>query len=187
MPPGCSSSVNHSIGGLQWPSVDDPSIQFLARRALTLLDQPNVQVRATVQRADAAAVLLEDRSRRWFVISERSDGDWTLPSLVLGGRLPPIAARAVTTDASEPLRQSSSAQAGPVAAHSTQPPQTGWWATAGIAARDVRRAIAASTIDEHSCPVGPDGLVLLLVRSAWRESPVITLRTDRGQVVDHSR
>ncbi len=139
------------------------------------------EVRAVATRTAAAAVLFGDHDRRRVVIVEQRSGVWTAPTMLSESPWDPRT-RPETTTTPWALAQMTRTQSGLPQADGA-PPVDAWTAVTGVAAPDATSVLVRSTLDEHEVPVGPDGVVLALLRSPWRGPLDVVVRTSGGDIV----
>lgn len=144
-----------------------------------------MEVRAFANRepAAAAAVLMSDDRTCRAVIVEKRSGVWTTND-ALGERLGlwDLHDRPEKTVAPWALGQAATSQSGPLRADGS-PPVNAWTALIDLAAPDAVSVLVRSRLDEHEVPVGPDGVVLALLRASWGGRLQIVVRTADGDVV----
>lgn len=141
----------------------------------------SLEVRAVTTRTPAAAVLLCNQDRRRVVIVEQRSGVWTAPTMLSESPWDPHTRPEMTTGPWA-LAQMTRTESGAPQADGT-PPVDAWTAVTGVAAPDATSVLVRSALDEHEAPVGPDGVVLALLRSPWRGPLDVVVRTSDGDVV----
>jgi hypothetical protein len=154
-------------------SLDHPAVS-VAIDALTAADQGLTPVSAVV-RAEIAAVVIDGDQGR-YIVFVHSDGDqWTTRGTMFGAPRP-AGLRHNHTMAWEPLERLGTRFRSQTADRTGE----GWFAVIGRAAQDAVSLSVASTLEEHSAPIG---LAFAVIRATGSEQPRITVTTRDGQRV----
>ena len=161
----------------------DPEHPAVAAARSTIEPGRPMEVRAFATRepAPAAAVLLSDDRNCRAVIVEKRSGVWTPPTMLSESGWHPHN-RPEKTVAPWALGQGATSQSGLPRADGS-PPVDAWTTFTGLAAPDALSVLVRSELDEHEVPVGPDGVVLALLRASWHGRLEIVVRTADGDVV----
>lgn len=164
------------------PPSDDLSVPGILK-ALGFEPPPGYQITIVVPRTSALmTLLLLSDTRRRIVVIEKIAGQWRLPTMQMETPWDPSQTRPDVTDELNGIAQLSLASYSAV--DGDGPPDTGWIAVTGIAARDAAGVIARTEADRHSAPVTHGGLFLNIVRGGWKERPRITVQTKDHRVFD---
>lgn len=157
-------------------TLDHPAVS-VAIDALTAADQGLIPVSAVV-RAEIAAVVIDGAQGRYIVFVHPDGDQWTTRGTMFGAPRP-AGPRPDRTMAWEPLQRLGTR----FRSHTADRTGEGWFAVIGRAALDAVSLSVASTLEEHSAPIGADGLALAVIRATGSEQPRITVTTLDGQRV----
>ena len=140
-----------------------------------------VQLVAALVRDDVVAVVMEGEEGRYVSLVERREGAWRAPEYLAGQRVS-AAPRTTYTEPYDPLPQlTCTASMWPDAAG--QQPSSAWFALLAVAGLDAVTVVTSSQLDECHEPIGPEGLVLHVLRVPTGTWPEITVTTLDGRLL----
>jgi hypothetical protein len=166
------------------PSANDLSVPGILG-ALGFEPPPGYRVNTAVPRTSSLlTLLLLSDSRRRIVMIEKIAGQWRLPTMQMESPWDPNQPRPDVTDELNGIAQLSISRYSAAARDGDGPPETGWIAVTGIAARDAEGVLIRTEQDRHPAPVAASGTFVGLVRGRWRERPRLTVQTTELNFVD---